>query len=145
VLGLSIVTPGGVIAAGQKLMDIVPEHRPLVTQVRISVDDVDNLRPGARALVRFPGLHDRSLPDLKGTLVRLSADSVADERAGVRYFTGEVAVPASEYERTRARHGAFALRAGMPVQVLFPLRARTALDYLLEPLTGGLWGALGEH
>lgn len=145
VLGLSVVTPGGVVAGGQKLMEIVPEHRPLVTQVRIAVEDVDDLHPGARALVRFPGLHDRSLPDLEGTLVRLSADSVSDERAGLRYFTGDVAVPAAEYEKARASHGAFALRAGMPVQVLFPLRARTALDYLLEPFTGGLWGAMGEH
>ncbi len=30
----------------------------------------------------------------------------------------------------------FALRAGMPVQVLIPLRKRTALDYALEPLIG---------
>ena len=36
-------------------------------------------------------------------------------------------------------------RAGMPVQVLVPLRARTALSYALEPLVGSFWGSFREH
>jgi HlyD family secretion protein len=37
------------------------------------------------------------------------------------------------------------LRAGMPAEVMIPLKKRTALGYLLEPLTGSLWKAGREH
>ena len=146
VVGLSVFTPGGVIAPGQKLMDIVPEHEPLRIQARIAPDDADDLNVGQRTLVKFPGLHDRSLPDLEGTLTRLSADSFTDEKTGQSYFTGEVTVPEHQLGLIqRARGKDFSLRAGMPVELLIPLRKRTALDYALEPLIGSFWSSFREH
>lgn len=146
VVGLTIFTPGGVIAPGQKLMDIVPEHQPLRIQARIAPDDADDLHVGQRTLVKFPGLHERTLPNLDGTLTRLSADSFTDEKTGQTYFTGEVTVPLDQIALIRKVRGRdFALRAGMPVQVLIPLRKRTALDYALEPLVGSFWSSFREH
>ena len=37
------------------------------------------------------------------------------------------------------------LRPGLPVQVLVPLRKRTAFQYLVEPLNQSLWRAFREH
>ena len=146
VVGLSVFTPGGVIGAGQKLMDIVPASQPLRIEVRIDPEDADDLHVGNKAMVKFPGLHDRSLPDLTGQLTRFSADSLTDEKTGARYFTGEVTVPADQLAILRkARGDAFALRAGLPAEALFPLRKRTALDYAFEPLFGSFWGSFNEH
>ena len=146
VVGLTIFTPGGVIAPGQKLMDIVPEKTPLRIQARIAPDDADDLNVGQRTLVKFSGLHERSLPNLEGRLTRLSADSFTDEKSGQSYFTGEVTVPRDQLRLIQDVRGHdFALRAGMPVQILIPLRKRTALDYALEPLIGGFWTSFGEH
>jgi HlyD family secretion protein len=146
VVGLSVFTPGGVIAPGQKLMDIVPERAPLVIQAHIAPDDADDLHVGQRALVKFSGLHERTLPNLEGKLTRLSADSFTDEKTGQSYFTGEVIVPYEQLQIIRQYRGKdFALRAGMPVQVLIPLRKRTALDYALEPLIGSFWASFREH
>lgn len=146
VIGLSVFTPGGVIAPGQKLMDIVPERAPLRIEAQIAVDDADDLRVGQQTLVRFPGLHERDLPNLKGRLTRLSADALADEKTGARYFTGEVVVGPDQIDLLRKVRGqGFELRAGMPAQVLVPLRKRTALEYALEPLVGSFWTALHEH
>ncbi|MET0309280.1 MAG: HlyD family type I secretion periplasmic adaptor subunit [Sphingomonas sp.] len=146
VVGLSIFTPGGVIAPGQKLMDIVPESSPLRIQARISPDDADDLRVGQQARVKFPGLHDRRLPDIVGKLTRLSADSFVDEKSGQSYFTGEVTVSPEQLRvLDRYRSYDFELRAGMPVQVLIPLRRRTALDYAFEPMIGAFWSSFREH
>lgn len=146
VVGLSVFTPGGVISPGQKLMQIVPEQRELRVQARIAPDDADDLRPGMRTLVKFPGLHERTLPNLEGRLTRLSADAFTDEKSGQSYFTAEVLVPASQLALIRQVRGAdFSLRAGMPVEVLIPLRRRTALDYALEPLIGSFWSSFREH
>lgn len=146
VIGLSVFTPGGVIAPGQKLMDIVPERAPLRIQIRVALDDADDLHVGQATLVKFPSLHERDLPNLKGTLTRLSADSLADEKTGASYFTGEVTVPPEQIDLLRKVRGQdFTLRAGMPAQILVPLRKRTALDYALEPLVGAFWHSFREH
>ncbi|MDQ0252334.1 HlyD family secretion protein [Sphingomonas kyeonggiensis] len=146
VVGLSVFTPGGVIAPGQKLMEIVPERASLVIQARIAPDDADDLHVGQRALVKFSGLHERTLPNLEGQLTRLSADSFTDEKSGQSYFTGEVIVPHDQLKLIQQVRGKdFALRPGMPVQILIPLRKRTALDYAFEPLLGSFWASFREH
>ena len=146
VVGLSVFTPGGVIAPGQKLMDIVPEKTPMLIQARIAPDDADDIRVGQRTLIKFSGLHERTLPNLEGRVTRLSADSFTDEKSGTSYFTAEVVVPREQLRLIRQVRGpGFALRAGMPVQVLIPLRARSALDYALEPLIGSFWSSFREH
>ncbi len=146
VIGLSVFTPGGVIAPGQKLMDVVPERAALRIQIRVALDDADDLHVGQATLVKFPSLHERELPNLKGTLTRLSADALADEKTGASYFTGEVTVPPEQIDLLRKVRGqGFELRAGMPAQVLVPLRRRTALDYALEPLVGAFWHSFREH
>ena len=146
VVGMSVFTPGGVVAPGQKLMDIVPERTPLLIQARIAPEDADDLNVGQRTLVKFSGLHERTLPNLEGRLTRLSADSFTDEKSGMSYFTGEITVPRDQLGLIKDVRGAdFALRAGMPVQVLIPLRRRTALDYALEPLIGSFWSSFREH
>ena len=139
VVGLNIFTPGGVIAPGQKMMDIVPEHGVLLIQARIMPTDVDDLSVGQKVIIRFPGLHERALPELEGRLSRLSADSLTDERTGLQYFTGDVSIADGQIDIIRQIRGKnFTLRAGFPVDVLIPLRKRTALDYLIEPLINSL-------
>jgi HlyD family secretion protein len=146
IVGLSVFTEGGVIAPGQRLMDIVPEKSALLIEARLSPDNVDDLKIGQEATVRFSGLPDRDLPSLHGEVRRISADSFTDEKTGESFFTADVVVPASEIDKVRATRGAqFELKPGMPVQVLVPLRKRTAIQYLFEPLTASLWKAFREE
>lgn len=146
VVGLSVFTEGGVIQAGQKLMDIVPDRTPLVLEARVAPNDIDDLRLGQIATVRFSGLHERDLPSLEGKLTRVSADSFVDEKTGESFFTAEVAVPPEDVGIIQQRRGQdFALKPGMPVEILVPLRKRTALQYLFDPLTEALWRSFREH
>jgi HlyD family secretion protein len=55
-------------------------------------------------------------------------------------------VPVSEINKLMDQRGKKdALRPGLPVQVLVPLKKRTALQYIFEPLTQALWRAGREH
>jgi len=146
VVGLSVFTVGGVVQPGQRLMDVVPDKAPLLIEARISPNDAQGLRPGQKAEVRFPSLHDRGLPILNGEVASVSADSLADEKTGTRYFTAEVKVPLAQLSAfERARSPGFELRPGLPAQVLVPLHKRTALQYLLEPFSNALWGSFREQ
>lgn len=146
VVGLAVFTRGGVIMAGQRLMDVVPDRMPLRIEARLSPDDADDLQIGMQTLVRFPGLHERRLADFTGTLTRLSADKFTDERTGNDYFTAEFTVPVDQLDRVKVLRGQnFSFRAGLPVEIIVPLRKRTALDYALEPLLGSFWSSFREH
>ena len=146
VVGLSVFTVGGVVAPGATLMEIVPQDRALVIQVNVAPGDADDLRIGQMTQIRFTSLHERDLPILRGKLTKLSADSFQDEASGQRFFRAEVSVPPAEMERIRQVRGPrTGLQAGLPVEVLVPLRKRTALDYLLEPLVQTFWRSGREH
>lgn len=146
VVGLTVFTVGGVIAPGQKLLDVVPDKAPLVLEAQVSPNDADDLQVGQTTQVRFTGIHERDLPRLTGQLTKLSADSFTDEKSGASFFSAEVTVPISEVDQIRkVRNQDFNLKPGMPVQILVPLKKRTALQYLLEPLTDAMWKSFREH
>jgi HlyD family type I secretion membrane fusion protein len=145
VVGLKVFTVGGVVSAGATLMEIVPQDRALVVAARASPTDADDLKIGMRTQVRFSALQERGLPILNGSISKVSADSFEDERTGGRYFEMEVIVPPAELDRIREVRADPGLRPGLPAEVMVPLRKRSALDYLLEPLTQTLWRAGREN
>lgn len=146
VVGLKVFTVGGVVGPGDVLMEIVPQDRALVIQAMVAPNDADDLKLGQETQIRFTSLHERNLPILKGRLTKLSADSFVDEQSGQRFFRAEISVPPTELARIQKVRGAqTGLQAGLPVEVLVPLRKRTALDYLMEPLTQTFWRSGREH
>ncbi|MCJ7420205.1 HlyD family type I secretion periplasmic adaptor subunit [Sphingomicrobium astaxanthinifaciens] len=146
VVGLALAGPSEVIQPGQKLMDVVPRAAPLVIEAQVDPADADDLSVGQDTQVRFSALQDRTLPALRGEVTKLSADRLEDERSGAAFFRAEVTVPADQIALIRERRGAdFELRPGMPVEVLVPLRKRTALEYFFEPLQGAFWKSFREH
>ncbi len=146
VVGLSIFTVGGVVSGGQKLMDVVPENEPLVIECRVKPDDAEALKVGQSTEIRIPAFHDRRLPLLTGKVSRISADALTDEKSGQAFFKVEVQVPPSQLDVIRQFRGAEAgLKPGLPVEVVVPLRKRSALDYFLDPLREMLWRSFRQQ
>ncbi|MCB4859916.1 HlyD family type I secretion periplasmic adaptor subunit [Sphingobium sp. PNB] len=146
VVGLSVHTVGGVIAAGQTLMDIVPRDSAVVIEARFSPADVDDLAVGQKAEIRFAGFPGRSLPIIEGKVTRISADSFVEEKTGIAYFAGEVTIAPDQIALIRQyREGDFAMKPGMPVEVVVPLRQRTALQYMIDPLADTMWRSFREQ
>jgi HlyD family secretion protein len=141
VVGLTVFTVGGVVAPGQKLMDIVPDGRELVIQAQLAPSDADDAYPGQKAQVRFVSIHNRTLPLFTGKVRTVSADSFTDDKTGRSFFRAEIVVPSDEMAKVRSVLGNGELRPGLPVDAVLTVRKRTALQYLLEPLTGALWRA----
>ena len=145
VVGLSVFTIGGVVAPGQTLMEIVPEHKTLVIQAQVNPGDADDVYRGQTAQIRFVSVNDQTLPLLTGTVRTISADSFTDEKSGLSYFRAEVDVAPDQLQKVRGALGRGELRPGLPVEVLLNVRKRTALQYALEPLTRNLWRSLREQ
>jgi HlyD family type I secretion membrane fusion protein len=146
VVGLRVHTLGGIVQPGATLMEIVPANRSLTIEAQIAPADVNQIRIGQSANVRVPSIHDRSVPTIHGRITRISADSLVDERTGRSFYTASVLVPGSAFDALRRTAGlAGRLRPGTPVEVQVPLRARTAMQFWLEPLVQTLSRAGGER
>lgn len=146
VVGLTVFTVGGVVAPGQKLMDIVPDERPIMVSAKMSPNDTDGVHVGQLAELKVTAIRDRTLPILQGRVTSISADALTDERTGQQYFTIDVDIPADEVAKIRSMRGPEgALRTGQPVEVVIPMRPRTALEYMLEPLTNAFWRSFHER
>jgi HlyD family secretion protein len=146
VVGLSVFTVGGVIAPGEKLMSIVPSGANLIVEAHVKPEDADDVEEGQVAELKFPSFHDRNMPVIEGRVTRVSADALADEKTGVRYFTADVVVAGADIAKIRRlRPTGAGLKPGLPVAVIVPLRKRSLLDYLIEPLDQAIWRSGHEH
>ena len=146
VVGLNVFTVGGVVQPGQKLMDVVPDNEPLVIEARVKPADMDDLRVGQTTEIKISAFHDRGLPLLKGRISKISADALNDDKTGQPYFRIEATVPPSELSVIREVRGAQSgLKPGLPAEVVVPLRKRSALNYLVEPLQHMVWRSFREH
>jgi len=132
--------------AGLDLVEIVPDTQDMVLEVRVQPSDADNVHPGLVTNVRMSAFEGRQMPQVRGAVERISADRFEDERSGMLYFNVQVRVPEEEMVRlTEASGRELMLTPGLPVEVIIPLRRRTALQYLLEPLEQSIWRSFREH
>ena len=134
VLELGVHTLGAVIKPGEKLMDIVPRGERLIVEAKVSPADIDTLRVGQTAEVRFSAFKARDTPKVDGTLVMLSADRLLDpaDEKKMPYFLARVEISQQglqELSRQRLQ-----LVAGMPAEVLINTGERTLFDYLIDPI-----------
>jgi HlyD family type I secretion membrane fusion protein len=130
---LRVHTIGGVIAAGEPILDLVPSGEDLVVSARLRPVDVEGLYPGLPARVTLVAYSARTIPTLDGTLRTISADRIEDERTGEFYFLARVRIDRTEL----AGLDRIQLQPGMPVDVMIVSGERTVLDYVLDPFLAG--------
>jgi HlyD family secretion protein len=142
---LSVHTEGGVIAQGEMLMQIVPEQDALVIEAKIAPQDIDHVRIGQPAFIRFTAFDQRTTPEFGARLVRVSADLAKEQETQQRYYLARLtldeppregdAEPGRKGDRADApRESGFKLVPGMPAEVHIRTGERTALSYFLKPL-----------
>lgn len=137
----SVHTVGGVIAQGEPIMLIVPESEALVVEARLQPQDIDQVRVGQAALLRFPAFNQHTTPELDGRVSTISADVTQDQKTGASFYTLRIAVP----EREIARLEGLRLLAGMPVEAFVQTGERSVMSYLLKPLGDQIARALRER
>jgi len=140
VLQLTVHTVGGVITAGEAIMLIVPQTETLQVEAKIPPQEIDQVRIGQAAVLRFVAFSQRTTPELIGTVVRISADVSEDTKSGARFYTIRLDVSPEEV----ARLSAVRLVPGMPVEALIQTSPRTVMSYLIKPLHDQLARAFRE-
>ena len=141
VVNLRFTTLGGVVGPGEQIVDIVPTDERLIIEARVKPTDIDIISAGQQATVTFSALGQAGIPQIKGDVLTVSADTFADERTGETYFLAEIEVPPETLEDIGISGR---LTPGMPADVMIATNSRTLLQYITEPLNGTLRKAFRE-
>ena len=136
---LAVHTLGGVIAQGETIMLIVPDDDKLSVQAKVSPHDIDELHPDQPVLLRFSAFNMRT-PELNGRISWIAADHTEDEHSDEPYYSVRIAFLPSEL----ARLNGLKIIPGMPVEAFIQTGSRTALSYLIKPLTDQVMRAFRE-
>ncbi len=137
---LAVHTVGGVIAAGEDLMVIVPKADLLVVEAQVAPTDIDQLVLAQEAVVRLSGFDQRRTPELKAEILTVSPDLVEDQQSGLSYYQVRLAIPEAEIARLDGRE----LIPGMPVEAFVQTGERTIMSYLVKPVTDHIAYAFRE-
>jgi epimerase transport system membrane fusion protein len=145
VLALTVHSPGEVVRPGAHLLDIVPVRQNLIVEARLSPQDVDQLRVGQMAEVRFSAFRQRDMPMIQGQLVTLSADSLVEDINGTRqsYYLAHIHVTDKGIADLAKLN--MDLVPGMPADVLVTTGQRTLWHYLTAPLSDLMVRSLKEE
>lgn len=142
VVGLLTQTVGGVVQAGQKLMDIVPEAEPLLLEARIEPHLIDKVHAGLKTDLRFSTFTNSPQLVAEGEVISVSKDLLTEQQgtAVQSYYLARVKVtPAGEQVL-----GQHTLQPGMPAELVIKTGERSMLTYLLSPLTKRLAASMKE-
>ncbi|HXV30446.1 MAG TPA: HlyD family type I secretion periplasmic adaptor subunit [Sinorhizobium sp.] len=138
---LTAHTVGGVISPADVIMQIVPDSEKLALEARIAPKDIDQIQLGQKAIVRLSAFNQRTTPELNGEVSRIAADLTTDERTGLSYYIVRITITPDELDRLDG----LLLVPGMPAEAFIQTGERTALSYLVKPLSDQINRAFREE
>ena len=138
---MAVHTVRGVVGPGEIIMLIVPSDDRLMVEVRVQPHDIDQIRIGQPATLRFTAFNLRTTPEVKGKVARVAADLSRDNQSGQQFFVLRIAAD----EASLANLGGLQLVPGMPVEAFLEASERTVLSYLVRPIADQFKRALRER
>jgi HlyD family secretion protein len=138
---MAVHTIGGVIKAGDSIMEIVPDSEDLQVEARLQPQDIDHVRTGQTAFVRFSAFNVRTTPQLTGIVSYVSADTSHDQQTNAPFFSVRVTLPDDE----RRRLADLQLVPGMPAEVFMQTGSRTMVSYIFKPIAEQMRRAFVEQ
>lgn len=145
VKNVRVTTLGGVMRAGDELMQIVPLDDKLIIEAKVRPADIAQVRPGLPAAIRFDAFDYTIYGAVDGTVTYVSADTLKEEtRTGEQTYYRVHVETAGNPVMTRIGHELDIL-PGMTAQVDIRTGDRTVLEYLLKPLRKTISESMGER
>ena len=134
-------TPGSVVGPGEEMAILLPTSSELIVEAQLSPADIDIVRPGQAADLRFVALNMRTTPEVAGGVRYVSPDRLIDPNTGEPYFIARLHITndlPAEIDREQ-------IYPGMPVEAMILTGERTFFGYLVKPLTDSFSRAFREQ
>jgi adhesin transport system membrane fusion protein len=144
---VGVTTIGGIVKAGDPLIEVVPAEDTLLVEVRIKPKDIAFVRMDQDATVKISAYDYSIFGGIDGKVVEISSDAIVDEKknaSGERetYYRVRVRTQKAYLERDKQ---ILPIIPGMTGQVDIRTGRRTVLDRFLDPFYRLLSDSLGER
>jgi adhesin transport system membrane fusion protein len=140
VKNVQITTVGGVVQAGQPILEIVPTEDVMLVEAYVKPSEVAFLKVGQAAVVKLTAYDFNKYGGLDGVLEHLSPDTMRDEKQKkpgnpVELEEGFYRIIVRVKETTDLRNGLrLTPSPGMTASVEIRTGYKTVLEYLFRPL-----------
>lgn len=143
VKNVRVTTIGGVLKAGDELLQIVPSNDPLVIEAKVRPADVAFLRTGLRANVKLDAYDYTVYGSLPGKVIYISADTLEEDLKRDEQPYYRVHIQTNGQKTTSER--LLDVRPGMTAAVEIITGERSLANFVLKPLRRGLDESLHER
>ena len=138
---LYITTVGGVLRAGQTVIDVVPVDDRLVVEAKLQTQDIGYVKAGQSALIKLNSADALRFGGMDGTVTNVSPDTIITEQ-GAPYYKVRIETANDRFQRGDLQYRLF---PGMQVIASIRTGDRTVIEYLTDPFFNTMSGALGER
>ncbi|MGB7287865.1 MAG: HlyD family type I secretion periplasmic adaptor subunit [Salaquimonas sp.] len=141
VVKLNKNTVGGVVRPGETVFEILPTGADFIIEARIPPQDIDVVRLGQTANVRFVALNTRTTPEVAASVIYVSADRLVDPDTRAPYYLARLQLT----EDLPPPLTSDQIYPGMPVDAFIGTGERTFFEYLSRPITDSFNRAFREQ
>lgn len=141
IVKLSKHTTGGVLSAGQDVIELLPISDELIIETFVQPNDIDSVKIGQSAWVRLTAFNQRIVPSVPAEVVYVSADRLEGKTPSEIYYIARLRVSQETAAQALQGHKPF---PGMPAEVFITTGEHTLIEYLTRPFRDSLTRSLRE-
>ena len=135
VKSIRVTTLGGVVRAGDVVMELLPTQSGLVLEAKVYPGDIAFISVGQSANVKLDAFDSSIYGGFKGEVVYVSPDTLTEEtqRGPQPYYRVHVRIGEKDFDNDKAKR--MEVRPGMTAQVDLVVAKRSVLSYLVNPVS----------
>jgi adhesin transport system membrane fusion protein len=135
VKSIRVTTLGGVVRAGDVVMELLPTQSGLVLEAKVYPGDIAFISVGQSANVKLDAFDSSIYGGFKGEVVYVSPDTLTEEtqRGPQPYYRVHVRIGEKDFDNDKAKR--MDVRPGMTAQVDLVVAKRSVLSYLVNPVS----------
>lgn len=141
VKGLEVYTVGGVLGAGEKILEIVPMDEQMVVEARISTSDIGHIRVGQPVQIKVHSYDFVRYGMVHGTLESVSPMTFID-KFNKTYYRARIILQQPHVGQNPDTNY---ILPGMTVEASILTGSKSVLDYLLKPIHVAAHTAMRER
>lgn len=145
VKNIRVTTVGGVLKAGEEIMQIIPIDDQLIIEAKIRPGDIAHIKPGLGANIRFDPFDYTIFGSVPAKVTYVSADTLKEEKSRGEDIYYRVRLSTNAYPALTSTGKTLDILPGMTAQVDIRTGERSLMDYLLKPIRKTLTESFGER
>jgi HlyD family secretion protein len=138
---LMLTAVGDVVRPAETILEIVPDRDRLAVEAAVSTSDIDQVRNGQEAHIRFSAFNNTATPQIAGRVEFVAPERTTDPETRQSFYQVRVRIDANEMKR----HPELVLKPGMPAEVFIRTGSRPMISYLTKPFADQMSRAFKDN